>query len=490
MALSEKISVEVDIRGKDNLSPVIDAQKRKAQELSQQQAQQRAATGDANARPPAPPPMPTAPPVRDTITEPQDTRRVEPAPRPTTSEPPRQPEPPRPVDVPTPPPAPRATPARSVPVPFQSDAVREARNKARAEAQGLPYQSERVARLRDEARAAAQEKTAKENDKAADAEKKLADARIRSGKAAVQLIPGLGQIASGFEGLQQTIQDMAESSRGASGSRGGPGIGMRAVGMGGTFLAGAVGGGVASSVAMGLAERAGASRNVTETVGAGSSVLGGAAAGALAGSVLPGVGTAVGAAVGAVGGIFSHLIGGAERAKKAAQEAEAVWREFETKLTDRARTTLDMEARRDVFRSGGEATRGDLESVLSPGSYSSLARTRREDRMDVLRSELDRARRRASFDTSLEATHRRDVLEAAVTRGVSGVTRADDSAGVRVGFGDASSVSDAIFEAMAARSPTVEATDRVAEAVRETREAIDRMRADVRETMRALVPGV
>ena len=489
MALSEKISVEVDIRGKDNLSPVIDAQKRKAQELAQQQAQQRAATGDANARPPAPPPTVTAPPVRETTTEPQDTRRVEPALRPTTTEPPRQLEPPRPVDVPTPPPAPRATPARSVPVPFQSDAVREARNKARAEAQGLPYQSERVARLRDEARAAAQEKTAKENDRAVDAEKKLADARIRSGKAAVQLIPGLGQIASGFEGLQQTIQDMAGGNRDAAKPGGGVGIGTRAIGLGGVALAGAVGGGIASGLGRGAVERLEGGRNATEVAGAASGALGGAAAGALAGSILPGVGTAVGAVVGGVAGIFSSLIGGADRAKKAAEDFEAVWREVEARWTERSRRRLDFEGRSDDIRSGGSVTRGDLEGVLSPFALETLTRTRREDRTDVLRRELGGARRRDLYEGTTESAFRVEALEAAIARGVDGVTRRDTSS-LRTGFGEAMSVSDAIFEAMAARSPAVEAADRTTEETRAVRESVEAMRVEMREWLRTMAPGV
>src|SRR5688500_15683702 len=112
MAIEKQVGVVVDVKGKDNLSPILDAQKRKAEELQQTMAKQRQAVGAGV------PPMPSM----------ELPGATAPAPAPARTPPP-------------------------VSLPFQSDEVREARldarNRARAEATGTPFQSERVRALRE-----------------------------------------------------------------------------------------------------------------------------------------------------------------------------------------------------------------------------------------------------------------------------------------------------------------------------------------------------
>ncbi len=72
--------------------------------------------------------------------------------------------------------------------------------------------------------------------------------------------------------------------------------------VGGSLVAGAIGGNLYESAALSL----GASEETSVAVGAGGAALTGAAVGALIGSVLPVVGTGVGAAIGAVAGLIGY----------------------------------------------------------------------------------------------------------------------------------------------------------------------------------------
>lgn len=451
MALEKQIGVLVDVKGKDNLSPMIDAQKKKAEELQRIQAQQRMTAG-AGVPPHAG--TPETPAVR--------------VPPPST-------------------------------VPFQSDAVREARAKARAEAAGTPYQSERVRALRDVAKEKAADNTIKANNAAFDAERKLTNERNRAARSAANLVPGLGQLIEGISGIKEIAADFAERAK----EGGGGSVASRIIGSRGARLGGAALGGLAASVSGGAI-----GRSIGGDKGAAvGSILGGAAGGAAAGSaLLPGVGTAIGAAVGAGVGIFSTISNAIEQARTQAERLSESMGAMASSIVRSERII------RDARTGTGPVT---SESLLGlPGHISAPILSTREgspERMAAIERgiaalEAERPREApppilldgigrvfgsrvvdALAIAPIEDARRRDAGLAVLRRARrDGVSDVDADGGPRPAFGSATSVSDSIFEALAARSPA----ERGIEATESVRLAVEGLTSIVRDLGLSIRPGV
>jgi hypothetical protein len=445
VATNEKISVVVEVKGDDKLSPVIDKAKREVADL---QRQQRGPVSVASAG--------------------GSSTRVPP-------------------------------PSTGMPVPFQSDAVREARERARAEAQGLPWQSDRVRRLRDEARAEAtskEETTRAQALKAAqrvDAARRREDRERATGNRAIGDAVGLGGITSAMEEgreLRRTVDDRTRNMSPGARKAARAAVGA-AGGFGGAMVGSAAGRAIGGEGAMG---------DVLSAVGG---IAGGAAAGFAAGGP-------VGAAVGALSGLASVAV-------QAIGSHEA----FKKSMGELANSVTHHAA---VIR---EASRG--EGFVSHSTFSSLPGHIREE---IIRAEMTGgdpmaiARRHLETETSRPLTSisaesvagmwgvsvggpghsliagaagaefaertEREATLATLRRyiahgGDASGAEAERRASMTSGFGGATSVSDSIMESLAATGAPAE---RTATAVEAMRDLLSTFFPGMRDGLRALTPGV